>query len=154
MRLLCNTNTKCLVTKHSQQTAECPWQHVRHTLHATRGYTRNILASLYEQRPYSQSPRHDTTRHHISLRGSDLTRECLPTDLQRPLHATAFLSLDNIWPPCQVICNRRAGLPDLQTASPKSFRTNTSLSLPSSFVGRSALYEAKFCAKWSNVWTN
>ena len=133
MRLLCNTKTNFLVIKRSQLTAECPWQHlhVRHTLHTTRGDTRDILASLYEQRPssspgYSHSTRHDTARH-ISLRGSVFTRECLPTDLQRPLNATAFLSLDNIWPPCQVICNRRAGLPDLQAASPTSFRSNRTL---------------------------
>jgi hypothetical protein len=130
MRLLCNTKTKFLVIKHSQLTAECPCQHVCHTVHTTRGDTRDISASLYEQRPssgpgYSHSTRHDTARHHISLRGWDFTRECLPTDSQRPLHATAFLSLDNIWPPCQVICNGRAGLPDLQAASPTSFRTNT-----------------------------
>jgi hypothetical protein len=127
MRVLCNTKTKCLVIKLSQLTAECPWQHVRHTVHTTRGDTRDILASLYEQRPsllaFDTTP-HDTARHHISLRGWDFTRECLPTDLQRPLNATAFLSLDNIWPPCQVICNRRAGLPDLQAANPTSFRTN------------------------------
>jgi hypothetical protein len=115
-RCLCDTRKKYLVMKYLQATESTSQHHG----HVANHDTSNILTSLdalQHNIPGSlhfDATRHNTTRHNNALRGSNLTRECLQTNLQRSLCATTFLSLDNIWPPCQAMCNCRAGLPNLQ----------------------------------------
>ena len=123
-RFLCDTRKKYLVMKYLQATAS-----MSHHGHVANHDTSNILTSL--DAPQHNIPgslhfdatRHNTTRHNNALRGSNLTRECLQTNLQRSLCATTFLSLDNIWPPCQAMCNCRAGLPNLQATGTTIFWT-------------------------------